>query len=70
MNRREFLTTLGRLLAGGALAAIGFKAAGKSPGADAAAACVNQGWCAPCAVSAKCGLPRALSYRRIKGDAS
>ncbi len=67
MNRREFFVTLGRLAAAGALGAIGAKIALKPPASAADATCTNEGWCAPCRLSATCGLPRALSFRRTRG---
>jgi hypothetical protein len=67
VNRRQFFVTLGRLAAGGALAALGAKVARKAVDSAAGARCRNEGWCAPCQISATCGLPRALSFRQKRG---
>lgn len=67
MNRREFFITLGRIAAAGALGAIGAKVARKAVRSGSDTQCRNEGWCAPCQLSATCGLPRALSFRQSRG---
>jgi len=61
-SRREFLTTAGRAILGGALGLLGvslFVKGLSSPGRS----CVNDSYCRTCGVLSDCNLPQALSFR-------
>ena len=67
-NRREFMRDGTRY---GLLSLAAWLAARLArPGAAGNQTCVNRGLCRGCAVFAGCGLPQALSVRRISGGQS
>jgi hypothetical protein len=74
IDRREFLKTIGRFGALGALSLLGIKAlsglfsgsagdGGRIPNQS----CRSDGICPRCPVSADCGLPQALSFKQGTG---
>ena len=67
-DRRTFFTTCGRWLAGGALGTIAAVAGSRrrSAGVPGHEPCTRRLGCGQCEQLSRCGLPQAVSARRVK----
>lgn len=68
-SRREFLHGVARYGWLAALAAVAVRTAGRESRSLANQRCVNRGVCRGCVVFADCGLPAALSAKRVQPPA-
>ncbi len=67
IDRRELLRSAARGAAAAALAVVGLVLARRHSGLSGQD-CVNQSICRGCPVVGGCGLPQALSFRRVTGE--
>lgn len=67
MPRREFYRQSMRWLIGGAICALGSALASRRPSnPGGVSSCHNRGVCRGCGVNGRCGLPRAVTFRRAR----
>lgn len=69
VSRRSFLRRLGQLFTGGLLAYLGFRLLRQS-GTSLREICINRGICRGCTAYEGCGLPPAISRKRVTGVSS
>ncbi len=70
VSRREAFRRIGRIAAGGAIAAAAVILGRRSAHRPDGQTCINEGVCSGCSVFDDCGLPQALSARQAKAKRS